>query len=152
MQSLQKPLYSHTQSVPLHLFFAIAVLLVTVASLRQGFSVLTILVGIAVVFWFIFSRMTISVSEQALDFCFGFNFMHKTIKLDEIASYKQVRNSPLSGWGIHYIGTGWLYNVYGLSAVELHLKDGSMLRLGTDEPAKLVEALDLATTKTNEQS
>ena len=35
--------------------------------------------------------------------------------------------------GMHMIPRGWVYNVSGRSAVEVNLKDGTRLRLGTDE-------------------
>ena len=42
------------------------------------------------------------------------------------------------GWGVRYYGQGWLYNVSGLDAVEIRLKSGKHIRIGTDEPEALV--------------
>ena len=57
------------------------------------------------------------------------------------ASFQTVRNKWYFGWGIRYLGTGWLYNVSGLDAVEIVQNDGKMVRVGTDEPDVLARAL-----------
>jgi ABC-type polysaccharide/polyol phosphate export permease len=41
------------------------------------------------------------------------------------------------GWGIHFIPGGVLYNASGLSAIELQLTNGRVVRIGTDEPEAL---------------
>jgi hypothetical protein len=53
------------------------------------------------------------------------------------------------GWGIHYYGKGWLYNVAGLDAVEIRLTSGRRLRIGTDEPEVPCEAISRAITSHN---
>jgi hypothetical protein len=50
-----------------------------------------------------------------------------------------VKNQWWWGWGIRLIPGGWLYNVSGLDAVELKMKNGRVYRIGTDEPRKLAE-------------
>ncbi|WP_067100681.1 hypothetical protein [Marinomonas atlantica] len=45
------------------------------------------------------------------------------------------------GFGIHAFGTGWVYNISGLWGVEIELKGGSLVRLGTDEPNYLCQAI-----------
>ena len=59
----------------------------------------------------------------------------------DITSARVVRNSPLHGIGMRYIHHGRLWNVCGLDAVELQLRNGTRFRIGTDEPAALVDAL-----------
>ena len=46
--------------------------------------------------------------------------------------------------GIRYTPRGWLFAVSGSSAVELQLKSGKFFRIGTDEPERLIKALDVA--------
>lgn len=46
------------------------------------------------------------------------------------------------GFGIHPFGTGWIYNVSGLLGSEIELKSGSFIRLGTNEPNYLLQAMD----------
>jgi hypothetical protein len=43
--------------------------------------------------------------------------------------------------GIRYIPSGWLYIVSGTTAIQLELKDGSKINLGTNDPDNLVEAI-----------
>lgn len=53
-----------------------------------------------------------------------------------------MRNKWWYGWGIRLTPHGWLYNVSGLDAVELHLTGGRKVRLGTAEPAQLSRAIN----------
>jgi len=63
-------------------------------------------------------------------------------RLAEIQSCRPVRNRWWYGWGIRWIGRRkWLFNVAGLDAVELAMKDGTIYRIGTDEPQKLSELI-----------
>jgi hypothetical protein len=48
------------------------------------------------------------------------------------------------GWSIRLTPHGWLYSVSGLAAVELTLQDGKRLRIGTDEPERLCQAIGQA--------
>ena len=90
----------------------------------------------------LFYCLTISVNSRALEFSFGIGLIHRTIKLEEMESARQVRNPWYCGWGIRWFGKGWLYNVSGLDAVELQLKNGKIVRLGTDEPEALLRAIN----------
>jgi len=101
-------------------------------------SLLLLLVGI------IFSSLSASVDKEMLSWHFGFKFWHKKIALDKVASCQVVKNSVLYGFGIRMMGSGWLYNVSGLLAVEIVLKSGEKIRLGTDEPEYLAQAIKSA--------
>ena len=100
-----------------------------------GFGVLAIL----------FSSLTVKVTEQELVFYFGPGFWERRFPLDDIVSVEVVRNSALYGWGIRYTHHGWLYNVSGLDAVEVTVQGQGQLRIGTDEPERLKQALDAGT-------
>jgi hypothetical protein len=91
---------------------------------------------------FLFSSLTVIVDKTAVYWYFGPGFWRKTIALDEIIRVRSVRNKWWYGWGIRYTPHGWLYNVYGLGAVELHLADGKKLRVGTDEPDSLRRTIE----------
>jgi len=52
-----------------------------------------------------------------------------------------VKNHWYYGWGIHLTPHGWLYNISGFLAVEIQMKSGKKYRIGTDEPKKLIEAI-----------
>jgi hypothetical protein len=72
---------------------------------------------------------------------FGIGLIRKRIDLAKVRAFRSVRNPWYWGWGIRLYPGGWLYNVSGLDAVELALDDGTELRVGTDEPERLVDAL-----------
>ena len=102
-----------------------------------GFGVLAVL----------FSSLTVTVTDQELVFYFGPGFWTRRFALDDIVSAEVVRNSALYGWGIRYTPHGWLYNVSGLWALEVTIRGEEQLRIGTDEPEALKQALDKATAR-----
>lgn len=99
------------------------------------FGVLT-LVAIA------FSSMTIEVNESEISWYFGPGLFKKSLPLEEVGQCKKVKNPVWMGFGIHAYGTGWIYNVSGLLGVEIELKGGSFIRLGTDQPNYLIQAIE----------
>ena len=68
-------------------------------------------------------------------------FIRERFAFGDILTARAVRNSPAHGWGIRYIHRGRLWNVWGLDAVELQLRNGTRFRIGTDEPQALLNAL-----------
>ncbi len=92
----------------------------------------------------LFYNLTVEIDETHLRFRFGVGLIRKRIPLAEIVAVAPVRNSWLYGWGIHCTPRGWLYNVSGWEAVEIALTSGKRLRLGTDEPQRLAQALRAA--------
>lgn len=88
-----------------------------------------------------FSSLTTEVDQQTLRWWFGNGIWRKSVALTDIASAEAVTNRWWWGWGIRYYGKGWLYCVSGLDAVEVVLKSGKHIRIGTDDPHGLVNAL-----------
>lgn len=88
-----------------------------------------------------FYSLTTEVTEQAFRFSFGIGLISRTILRSEIAACRVVRNPWTFGWGIHRTPRGWLYNVSGDAAIEIDLRNGKTLRVGTDEPEALCAAL-----------
>jgi hypothetical protein len=89
----------------------------------------------------VFSSLTVEVSATELTWFFGPGLWRKSIERDEIVSAIPVRNEWWWGWGIHLTPRGWLYNVSGMEAVEIVLRSGKMLRIGSDEASALADAL-----------
>jgi hypothetical protein len=87
---------------------------------------------------FLFGSLTVVGENDKLTFYFGLGVVRKRIRYDEINSVEKVRNSWYCGWGIRWYGRGWLYNVSGLDAIEFVLTNGKQLRIGTDEPDRLL--------------
>ena len=90
----------------------------------------------------LFCRLTVEVNDAFVAIRFGPGVIRKKWRLAEIDSCTPVRNRWWHGWGIHWIGRHtWLFNVSGWDAVELRVKDGKIIRIGTDEPATLCELI-----------
>lgn len=93
----------------------------------------------------IFYKLTILIDNTTLSFKMGIGLIGKSYKISDIKSCTPVRNSLFLGFGIKMLWNGWLYNVSGLQAIELHFysKD-SIVRIGTNQPdeiSKVVNAL-----------
>ncbi len=101
-----------------------------------------LVVGV-VVFWF--NRLTVSVDGGRVKVFFGPGRPRRIIETWEIIGFKHVRNKWYFGWGMRKVPSGWMFNVWGLDAVELELANGRKFRIGTDEPADLLAALSAHT-------
>ena len=89
----------------------------------------------------LFPTLTAEVTAEVFRFHFGVWLIGRRYPLEEIESCEAVRNRWWYGWGIRLTPHGWLYNVSGLDAVQVRLKNGKTFRVGTDRPAELCEAI-----------
>lgn len=92
----------------------------------------------------LFSSLTVTVNEQAVHVSFGPGVWEQRIPHEDIEQVRVVQNPVWYGWGIRYTPDGWVYNVSGLRAVELTVENEGRIRIGTDEPRVLKQALDEA--------
>lgn len=90
----------------------------------------------------LFYQLEVQVGAGELRLRFGVGLIHRRFALADIQAARAVRNRWLNGWGIHYLTRGWLYNVNGWDAVEIELAGGAVHRIGTDEPAALLAAIE----------
>jgi len=90
---------------------------------------------------YMFSSLTIQVTDRALHWCFGPGTFRKEVALTEIKSVEVTRTRVMDGWGAHKTSRGWLYNVSGFDAVLITLHSGKGILLGTDEPDRLRSAI-----------
>lgn len=135
--------YTHTQ-VGYAIIFSLLTGMLLIAFLTSLYSlhpVPFIVFGILGICLILFSTLTVSIREDILNLRFGPGLIRKKFLLREIESCRTVKNSWTYGWGIHLTPHGWLYNVSGLSAVEIRMKNGKGYRIGTDEPEKLERAI-----------
>ena len=105
-----------------------------------GWTVLATLV-ITVV---LLTTLTVRVRSDRVDWHFGPGVVHFSLPLAEITSVAVTRTPLWAGIGIHWIFTGWVYNVSGRDAVVLTKRDGSKAWIGTDEPARVAAAIESA--------
>jgi hypothetical protein len=138
-------MYHHTQSGSVTRIAAGAGLVAAVYAVVRAGSHLVVwpVIAIAVLGILSFSSMTVEVDQQRVAFWFGPGWIHRSFPLAHITSWTAVRNPWWYGWGIHLTPYGWLYNVGGRAAVQLELTDGRRVRIGTDEPELLCEAITL---------
>ena len=141
--------YRHTQFGTVNVVIIIAILpLVILPAWLAGAAplagmILVFLLGVLA----LFHSLTVTIDGRDLRISFGIGLIRKRFPLDQIESCQSVRNSWLYGWGIRLTPRGWLYNVSGLEAVELKMKNGKTCRIGTDEPGVLAAALQVALEK-----
>ena len=142
------PKYHHTQIGTLMLtMVGAAILLVGAIALARGSDMVLLLVlVILVVTAGLFASLTVAIGDGVVALWFGSGLIHKRVPLAAIHTCTVVRNPWWYGWGIRWTPHGWLYNVSGLAAVELTLTNGQRLRIGTDEPERLCQAIAHART------
>ena len=90
-----------------------------------------------------FSRMETLVTDETVSVFFGRGWPRREIELTDVFGVEVVRNKWWYGWGIRKVPEGWMYNVWGLDAVELVLSTGTVFRIGSDEPDELAAVIAL---------
>ena len=141
--------YKHTQyGMLMFLVFLITGMLITVVSVRLFaenrvssviLMIVVYLIGIAM-----FYALTVELSAEKLKLWFGIGVVQKTIALREIQSTKVIKNPWYYFWGIKLIPGGWFYAIAPGTAVEIELRDGKIIQLGTNQPQQLKQAIDTA--------
>jgi hypothetical protein len=137
--------YEHTQCGT---FMLVMFIVLAIAFAVIGYSLpdpgrwgaLVVVLGLAVLAW-LFSSLTVSVDDSELQWRFGPGLWSHRMALADIAGVSIVRNSALNGFGIRMRPGFRLYNVSGLDAVELRLKNGDIRRIGTNDAVGLAAAL-----------
>ena len=112
-------------------------------ALGNGPKVLVAVVAMLTVCLMLFPTLTVVVQPDRVRCFFGFGLIRREILVTDIVAVSAVRNPWTYGWGLRLIPGGWLWNVSGLDAVELQLRDGKRFRIGTDEPSALRDAIAL---------
>ena len=90
------------------------------------------------------TSLTVRVTSDTVSWRFGPGVIHFSVPVAAITSVAATRTPLWAGIGIHWIFTGWVYNVSGRDAVELTKRDGSKVWIGTDEPELLAAAIERA--------
>ena len=134
--------YQHTQKIPDKVMLAASLAGLALGLTPPGFLARLALVGVLGATAYSFRSLTVEVDDKELRLQFGDGPIKRTIPLAELSTVKAVRTKPFQGWGVHWLGNGWIYNIYGLDAVELTFSNGKSALIGTDEPDKLAAAID----------
>ena len=139
--------YQHSQTgwfvIPILLLFTVVAFVVASDDqVEVGVVVAILVMMLAILGLGIYlSRLEVTVTDDQVVAAFGFGKPRRAFDLKEIVDVRTVRNSWWNGWGVRKIRNGWMYNVWGLDAVQLELRSGKSFRIGTDDPDGLVEAL-----------
>jgi len=88
-----------------------------------------------------FFKLTVTVDESAVRLRMGVGLVRVSVPLADIVSAEAVKGRWYHGWGIRFLGDGWLYSVNSLDAVELRLRNGRRCRIGTNDQAGLLAAV-----------
>ncbi len=143
--------YRHTQtalqSVLLTVGLVAALLILLMPSLDEAGLLIPIgtVSVVTAAITLVFSRLTVTVGDGEVVAAFGVGWPRHVERVDEIVSVEAVRNKWIYGWGMRRIPDGWMYNVWGLDAVEVVTASGRKFRIGTDDPEGLLGALTAAT-------
>jgi len=88
-----------------------------------------------------FCSSVITITAGSVSIRYGAGWLRRSIALREIASIRIVRNIFAYGWGVRKKGRGYSIGLSHASAVELELRNGRRVQIGTDRPIALVEAV-----------
>ena len=103
-----------------------------------GAMVVALVVGIQLLALVLLGRFTVEVGESRIEWRFGLLERPRwSIALADVKVVDTTRTRWYEGWGIRRTRRGWLYNATGFGAVELRMRDGRVIRLGSDEPDRL---------------
>ncbi|MEA2764433.1 MAG: hypothetical protein QOK07_837 [Gemmatimonadaceae bacterium] len=138
-------MYKHTQVG----YLVLVVMLVAALGIfglapRGPLPVTVIVAALLIISAVLFSSLTVEIGDGELRFHFGPGFWRKRYPLAEVTDAEVALSSWWEGWGIRLTPRGMLYNVSGTRAVEIKLRSGRRLRIGTDEPEELVQAIRAA--------
>ncbi|MFP6872377.1 MAG: hypothetical protein VCA55_02615 [Verrucomicrobiales bacterium] len=124
-----------------------SVVMVVLGGKEHAFMLSACIVMLAVftaIIFVLFHSLTVRISRNDMVIAFGVGLIQKNFAIGDIRSVRIVRNRWYHGWGIRKIRGGWLYNVSGYDAVEIQLKNERKYRIGTDQPEKLLAAVESA--------
>jgi hypothetical protein len=128
--------YKHTQIGYVTLSLGAAAFFIALELFFRKASGVSLLIGLTAILLMVglFGTLTVEIRDGLLKFRFGLGLIRKNLKIGAIETCEIVKNPWFYGWGIHATSKGWIYNVSGFQAVEIFMKDGRRLRIGTDEP------------------
>ena len=146
------PVYEHSQQAKhvMTAFVLLTMLLVLSIVIGTGDTGALLLVIAFLAFIGIimvaFNKMHVTVYDGEVSVRFRWGWPERRYSLADVHRVDVVRNKWWYGFGIRITPHGWMYNVWGLDAVQLNFHDGQTFRIGSDEPARLATALGYSPT------
>ena len=134
--------YQHTQRIPENVVTAATIGGIALGLTPPGWIIRLCTLGVLGTVGAMMKSLSVEVDSSEINIAFGNNIVKKTYSLRDVQAAKAIRTTPIQGWGVHWIGKGWLYNIYGLDAVEVRFLNGKHVFIGTDEPENLTAAIN----------
>lgn len=106
---------------------------------RDVLALVAVIFGVVL---FLFSTLTVAVTDGYVKCIFGL-LIRKKILLKDIGSVEKIRMPFYWGWGIKWTSKGWMYRVSGFDGVLFKLKNGKNFIVGSDEAAKLLDVINM---------
>jgi hypothetical protein len=102
-----------------------------------------ILLSMGALLMLVFGRLKVRLDDQSLRWHFGFlGWPRWKLPLSQIRQVAKCSVSGIGGSGIQRAGGHWVYSAGGSHGVQLWLKDGRQLRLGSDDHERLKAAIE----------
>ena len=98
--------------------------------------------GVFLLLLLLLATLTVSVDTEQIRLRFGVGLIRRRFALRSVRHFSAVRNPWYFGWGIHFYPGRSIYNVSGFGAVQLVLDSGKRIRIGTDQPEPLRQAIE----------
>jgi hypothetical protein len=106
---------------------------------------LVVFLFLSVFLLFGFAKLTIEIDRRRIAFrFFPFHFKFQQIGWDKIEKFEVITYKPIrdyGGWGIKFGKKGKAYNVAGDKGLQLQLKSGKNILIGTQKAAELSDFL-----------
>ena len=147
--------YDHTQKAPFYLLLVVIASASLVAAwwIPEPLSQFSVALGggVMAILALSFRQLTVRDEGESLLICFGpLPIFKRRVNYTDIERVEQTRSTWLDGWGIHISPSGgWTWNLWGFDCVDLHLRGGRKLRLGTDDAGELTTYLQSQIANTN---
>lgn len=103
-----------------------------------GMLLVWLLAGVALPWLFLAAQLRTEVRDDGIHVRFRpFHLRERSWSFDEIAGMEPRRYSPMKefgGWGIRLGPAGWAYNTSGDLGIQLVLRSGKRILIGTQDP------------------
>ncbi|MFZ6656432.1 hypothetical protein [Undibacterium sp. TJN19] len=144
---MEHPVYLERQWIvmiwiilPLVTLFSLGTQLLAGVHIDTGLMLIAPLVNLLVLT--LLGRMTLSIDATHLRWSFGlFGWPAWNVALADIATAGATTTRWIEGRGIKKTSQGMLYNASGNAAIRITLRNGTSLRLGTQDPQRLLSYL-----------
>jgi hypothetical protein len=144
---MEHPVYLERQSIvliwiilPLVTLFSLGTQLLAGVHIDLGLILIAPLINILALL--LLGRLSVSIDATHLRWSFGwFGWPAWKVALADIESVGATTTRWIEGFGIKKTSQGMLYNASGNAAVRIKLRNGTSLRLGTQDSQRLLSYL-----------